>query len=128
MTVFNPKTKHMSSPDWDKLDRDFRIIQKIFESKASGVGGFDEYVIPEVTPISNQGHHGSCVANAWCDMLEILDGLDGSDQVEQLSRAFHDWVSRYLHDETDVDGWTYLRAYATQLRKIVVVGASFYPY
>jgi len=128
MRVFDPKTKKFSSPDWKKLDRDFALIKSTLIRKAVSSEGFDEHIIPEFTPISNQGSHGSCVANAWCDMLEILDGLEGSDEVEQLSRAFLYWVSRYLHDATDVDGGTYLRASAHQLRKIGIVEERFYPY
>lgn len=128
MVVFDPKTKKFTSPDWSKLDRDFSRIEKTLRQKAGSWDTLDEYIIPESTPISNQGQHGSCVANAWCDMLEILDGLEGSDEVEQLSRAFLYWTSRYLHDATGKDGGTYLRAAAHQLRKIGIVEEQFYPY
>jgi C1A family cysteine protease len=128
MVVFDPKTKKLASPDWSKLDRGFELIEKTLRQKATNVGTFDEHVISEYTPVSDQGGHGSCVANAWCDMLEILDGLEGSDEIEQLSRAFLYWIARYLHGATNSDSGTYLRAAAHQLRKIGIVEERFYPY
>jgi C1A family cysteine protease len=128
MTVFNPKTKKMESPNWSQCDRKFGQIERTFRHKALAFGATNEHIIPEHTPISNQGSIGSCVANAWCDMLEILDGLEGSDAVEQLSRLFLYWVSRYLHGATGQDKGTYLRSAAHQLRKIGIVEEKYHKY
>jgi len=68
------------------------------------------------------------LANAWCDAMEILDGLEGADKVEQLSRRFLYWTSRYLHGATDVDDGTYIRAAAHQLRKIGIFEEKWFEY
>ncbi len=88
-----------------------------------------EYLIQEFTPISNQGHAGTCVANAWCDSVEILVGLAyGKDKVVQLSRRFAYWISRYLHSATDEDRGTFLRAMGHQFRKVGVILEKVMPY
>lgn len=121
MTLFNHKTKTRKVVDWGYKDRKFNQIRGAFKQKTGSWELWSKHVIPEFTPISNQLDIGSCVANAWCDMLEILDGLEGTDAVEQLSRLFLYWLARYLHGDTDKDDGTFLRAAAHQLRKIGVV-------
>jgi hypothetical protein len=128
MKIYNKATKELEDRDWKKLDYPFSRVHKQLIRVAKSYDSTGEYVIPELTPISNQGPYGSCVANAWCDALEILDGLDGADAVEQLSRLFLYWLSRYLHMATNKDGGTYLRAGAHQLRKIGVVVEQYFPY
>jgi len=88
-----------------------------------------EHLIPEFTPISNQGGAGSCVANGWCDAVEMLVGLEhGEKAVVQLSRRFAYWISRYLHSATDFDSGTFLRAMGHQFRKVGVVLEEVMPY
>lgn len=91
------------------MDRSFSRIEKSMHQKASSTrGGHSNHIIPEHTPISDQGRINTCTANNWCDMLEILDGLDGGDRTEQLSRLFLYWIAKYHTGDTDRDaGATY---------------------
>jgi hypothetical protein len=61
-------------------------------------------------------------------MMEILDGLDGTDKVEQLSRLFLYWLARYLVGDTAKDDGSFIRANFHQLRKVGVVLESDFPY
>jgi C1A family cysteine protease len=88
-----------------------------------------EHRIPEHTPIGNQGGAGTCVANAMCDGLEILLGLEhGPDAVVQLSRRHLYWTARATHKATNVDSGTHLRAAAWQLQEIGVCREQYFPY
>ena len=128
MTLFDHKNKTRKIVDWGYKDRQFGQIRGALKQKASSWELWSEHIIPEFTPISNQFNIGSCVANAWCDMLEILDGLEGTDVVEQLSRLFLYWLARYLHGDTHLDEGTFLRSAAYQLRKVGVVLEKDFPY
>lgn len=68
----------------------------------------NQYIIPEHTPISNQGNIGSCAANSGCDMWEILYGLENPGGVFQLSRLFLYWNARLYTQDTGKDGGTYI--------------------
>lgn len=109
---------------WDD-DPDFASVKSRFEELVDSKG---DHVIVDRTPISNQGRAGSCVANAWCDMIEILDGLEGSDKVEQLSRRFLYWVARAYTGDQDADDGTFLRSAAHQLMKVGVVEEKWFEY
>lgn len=129
MKVFDHKAGVHHKPNWSSLDRSFSRIEKSMRQKAGSAGGSRrDHIIPERTPISDQGRINSCAANSWCDMLEILDGLAGGDRVEQLSRLFLYWTARYYTGDTDRDEGSYLRAAAHQLRKIGVVEEKYLPY
>lgn len=110
--------------DWAEKDRNFAAVKKFFSPVSRK---YTTHILPEYTPISDQGTAGTCVANAWCDMLEIVLALHGHE-VRQLSRLFLYWVARYLHGDTDKDDGTYLRAAAHQLRKIGTVEEKYFPY
>ena len=71
------------------------------------------YLIPEHTPISDQGQLSSCVANATADAFEILKGLEDPNNVEQLSRLFVYWNARLYSKQTNLDQGTYIM-YAMQ--------------
>jgi len=118
MKVFDHKAKVHHKPGWFSLDRSFSRIEKPMRQKASGSREGRDHTIPERTPISDQGRINSCVANSWCDALEILDGLGGRDKY---------WTARYYTGDTDDEG-CYLRAAAHQLRKIGVVEEKYLPY
>jgi C1A family cysteine protease len=122
------KDKKLVEVDWTELDYTLSRLHKQLIKVAKGYDPMGEHIIPERTPVSNQLNIGSCVANAWCDALEILDGLEGTDEIEQLSRLFLYYLSRYLHSATDQDKGTYLRAAAHQLRKIGVVLEKYFKY
>lgn len=88
-----------------------------------------EYIIPEYTPVSDQGTAGTCVPNTMCDGLEILLGIEhGPSKVVQLSRRHLYWVSRYTHGATDMDMGTYLHAAAWQLQEVGVCPEKYFPY
>jgi len=128
MTLFDHEAKLHKEVDWKLKDRSFNRIRGVFKQKLTSWELWSEHIIPELTPISNQLDIGSCVANAWCDAMEILDGLDGKDFVEQLSRLWLYWLSRYLHGGTDTDDGTYIRAAAHQLTKVGIIVESDFPY
>ena len=111
---------------WEKKDRPFGQIQ----SAMVGTWNLEtEHLIQEFTPISNQGNAGTCVANAWCDAVEMLVGLKyGEQKVVQLSRRFGYWISRYLHSATDEERGTFLRAMGHQFRKVGVILEKVMPY
>ena len=114
------------SDSWAEKDRAFDQIRSMMVDTWSLN---TEHIIIELTPISNQGSAGSCVANGWCDAVEILIGLKyGEEKVVQLSRRFAYWISRYLHNATDVDDGTFLRAMGYQFRKIGVILEEVMPY
>jgi len=68
----------------------------------------DLYMIPEYTPISDQGPLSSCVANATADAFEIIKGLENPNKVKQLSRLFIYWNARLYSKDTDKDEGTYV--------------------
>lgn len=125
---FDRKTGQHVSVDWKAKDRDLSRIRTALQQKAGSWDPNIDHIIPEFTPISDQGPVGSCVANAWCDMMEMLDGLDGNDKVEQLSRLFLYWCARYYTGNTDSDSGTFLRSAATQLNKIGIIEEKYFPY
>jgi len=97
--------------------------------KAAEIAKYDSStILPEHTPVSNQGGWGSCVANAWCDALEILDGMEAGDVVEQLSRLFLYAVSRILHGALHEDAGTFNRAAGYQLCTVGTVEERYYEY
>lgn len=129
MRPFDHKRKTYVYVNWSEKDYSLdRIYPSLLQRAGTSWDLYTTHIIPEFTPLSNQLSAGTCVANAWCDMLEILDGLEGSDTVEQLSRRFLYWTSRYLHAATDEDKGTYNRAAGHQLMKIGVVEEKHFQY
>ena len=128
MQPYDHKNKKHRVVDWTKKDKTFSMVQESLIQKAGSWDLRSTHIIPERTPISNQGHAGSCVANAWCDAMEILDGLVGTDKVEQLSRRFLYWCSRYYTGDTHKDKGTYLRSAAHQLMKIGIFEEEYFEY
>jgi C1A family cysteine protease len=126
MKTYNHKTKLYTSLDWATRDKPFEKIRSAMHQRVASSGSV--HIIPELTPISDQGQVGSCVANSWCDMLEILDGLEGKDKIEQLSRLFLYWIARYYVGDEKKDDGTYHRAAYHQLSTIGVVEERHYPY
>lgn len=53
-----------------------------------------EHIIPEHTPISEQGNAPSCTANVACDIAEALIGLEDVSKVVQLARRAAWWLAR----------------------------------
>ncbi len=90
--------------------------------------GDDAFVIPEFTPISNQGQLGSCVGNSTMDALEILMGIENPNTVVQLSRLHAYWLGRYYTRDTDKDEGTYIRAVFYQVAHHGVIPETLWPY
>jgi C1A family cysteine protease len=128
MKLFNHKSDKHLDTDWAEKDWGFDRIRSTLTQASGDWEMHSEHIIPEYTPISNQGKAGSCVANAWCDMLEILAGLDDPGKVKQLSRRFLYWCARYLTGDASKDKGTYLRSAAHQLRKIGIVEEEYFEY
>ena len=92
------------------------------------VSSASEHVIVERTPISNQLGLSSCVANATCDALEIILGIEDPSNVVQLSRLLAYWNARsYTHD-TDKDGGTYISNAIDSFKTMGVCAESIWPY
>lgn len=86
------------------------------------------YLIPEHTPISDQGQLSSCVANATADAFEILKGLENPNAVEQLSRLFAYWNARLYEKNTDKDKGTYIMYAMQSLLDYGICSESTWPY
>lgn len=126
MRLWNSERRVHEVRNWSRLDRKFEQVQDAMRQMCSTRK--DEHIIPEFTPVSDQGERGTCAANAWMDTLEILLGLENPKQVVQLSRVFAYWVGRVLTGDEKEDRGAYLRAVAHQLRKIGVVEEAYLPY
>lgn len=119
--VLRDEVSFDSEPADDRFDAvEERLLYLVGESEP-------EHIIPEHTPISNQGAMGSCVANAIIDAFEIISGLENGE-VQQFSRLFLYWAARCIHGGQHLDGGTYVRAGFHQLKKIGVVRENFFPY
>jgi C1A family cysteine protease len=122
--LYNRKTKSkvIVSPNyWELKDKTFDALSSQLIPVSSS-----DHIIKDLSPISDQGSIGSCVANAWCDALEILMGIEGI--VVQLSRLFTYWISRDLVGSQHADAGCYIRAGAQQLATIGVVVEKYWPY
>lgn len=107
-------------------DKDFSIARAAVA--AARVNSDNEYHIPEYTPISFQGSLGSCVANAACDALEILLGLENPNNVIQLSRLLAYWNARSYTQDTDKDDGSYIRNCVDSFQRLGVAPESIWPY
>jgi hypothetical protein len=127
MMVWDHRYHAMIRKDWAALDQKFDQVRVAFEQKATASVG-TTITIPELTPISNQGRAGSCVANGCSDAFEILDGLEGTDTVEQLSRRWLYFVARQYTGDTRRDDGTYIRSALHQLKTIGTFEEKFFAY
>ncbi len=114
--------------DWSEKDYDFEQAKASLEQISKFEGLYSEHVIPEFTPVSDQLNIGACASNAVIDMFEILDGLEGTDTVEQMARLWLYWLARYYVGDTDKDEGSYIRANMHQLRKVGAVLEADFPY
>lgn len=76
--------------------------------KLAAASGTGEYIIPEYTPVSDQGQLGTCVANGTADSFEIIRGIADPANVKQLSRLFVYWNARLYDKDTAHDNGTYV--------------------
>ncbi len=91
---------------------------KITQFSAMVSPQYDIHIIPEFTPISNQGLLNSCVGNAVADCFEILKGLEDPAQVQQISRLFLYYDARNYTGETNVDNGCYIHNALNSLTKL----------
>jgi C1A family cysteine protease len=89
------------------------------------------HMITEYTPISQQGHMGSCAANAVADALEIVlanSHVDRRQNVPQVSRKHLYWVSRSWDGSEEEDAGTFLRSCLRQANHVGVCSEADWPY
>jgi C1A family cysteine protease len=103
-----------------------KVVSKLLSGGTPLKSG-DVIILPQYTPISNQGSLGSCVANAACDALELVMGIEKKDVV-QLSRLFLYWNSRNYHGATQADTGTYVRAAFMAMKEHGVCDENSWPY
>lgn len=125
-------------PDPQGLEKGFKLQPfGLVRDRVRDMAGTytDEHIIPEYTPVSNQGGLGTCALNAWADMLEMLYGLElkrlHPDQyplVQQLSRLFLYWITRCYLNEQNLDKGTYLRLVALQISTVGICPEEVWPY
>lgn len=128
MRIWDARRKAFQDRDWKALDRVFGALKGALNQAAGSLQPTHEHVLPEHTPISDQGARGTCAANAWMDALEILMGIEKPRNVVQLSRLFAYWTARVLTGMQAEDSGVYLRAVAHQVRAIGVVEEKYLPY
>jgi C1A family cysteine protease len=130
MQVYDHRMKQLVAVDWSKVDKPFdQVRAPLKQLGASAAAAAGDFLIPEYTPISDQGRAGSCVANASSDAFEILDGIaHGPAAVKQLSRLWLYFISRQYHGATKVDDGTYPRAALHQLQTVGTFEEKYFPY
>ena len=112
----------------DAKDYDFNSFsaQIVKLAAVASTAPNNQYLIKELTPISNQLDLSSCVANSTCDALEILLGLTG--KVVQLSRLFVYWNARSYIKMTNQDQGSYIKDAFASLTKDGVCPESVWDY
>jgi len=105
-------------------DKSFSLVEGFFKT-ASGYG---DYILPEYTPISNQGSLSSCAANSVCDALEILKGIENKNNVHQLSRLFVYYNARLYIKKVNEDDGCYIRDAFDSLTRLGVCRESVWNY
>jgi C1A family cysteine protease len=93
------------------VQRDAKVETFVASNNVHAMGaGTDPtyYMIPEYTPISDQGPASSCVANATADAFEMIKGIENKDKVKQISRLFIYWNARLYTRDTDKDEGSFI--------------------
>jgi C1A family cysteine protease len=81
------------------------------------------------TPVEDQRHIGSCVANAVVGAAEYLESVSsGNPRPPDLSRLFVYFNARYLHGAQTQDSGTFVRAAMASLAFYGVCLESIWPY
>ncbi|HEY8097171.1 MAG TPA: C1 family peptidase [Methylobacter sp.] len=124
---FDAKTRQFVPVDWSQMGKPFQAVRYTMVQAAAAPVGQQNYSIKELTPISNQGSAGSCVATGCTDMFEILMGLDGH-QVVQLSRRWLYYIARAYHGSQNIDNGTYISAAMHQLQTLGTFEEQYFPY
>jgi C1A family cysteine protease len=125
MEIFKSGYKPDPRDPRDKTTNNLRFLAEMTKLTASLN---NEYRIPEYTPISDQGRLSTCVANAVCDALEILIGVEDPRRVVQLSRLMNYYNARSYSRDTDKDEGTYIRYAVDSLKRLGVCPESDWGY
>jgi len=74
MKVFDHKAEIHHKLNWSSRDRSFSCIERSMRQKRVAPGEATATTSSRSIPrSSDQGRINSCMANSWCDMLEIPD-------------------------------------------------------
>lgn len=122
---------------WDKPDERDLLFEDhhIYKSLKVEAGTQEEFakklpakvdLRPEMPPVFDQGHLGSCTANSLCGLREYYD-LKHGDATE-LSRLFLYWHEREMEGHVDEDSGASLRDGMKVLHKIGVCPERYFPY
>jgi len=109
-----------ASPEYSAVP-DFREVKHLLKASVAPVDG--SLILPERTPISNQGSAGTCTANATCDACEQV-----MVDVVQLSRRFVYWNALRSRRQETSDSGTDLFACFNSLTSQGVCEESVWPY
>lgn len=121
------KLNHIPSSPSDE-DISFSSVKEKFVAAGPFQDRYATHIIPEHTPVSNQGRWGTCGANAIVDALEILMGLEDPSKVTQLSRLFVYWNARVPNEKTDQDSGIELRHGFNSVKKLGVCPETDWSY
>jgi C1A family cysteine protease len=116
---YNPSTGDLNVPDFASAK------SKLMKF---GTTPTDTHIIPEYTPLSDQGQLSSCVGNSSADSLEILKGLQDPTKVEQVSRLFIYYNARALERATNVDQGCFIHDALHSLTTLGVCRESTWAY
>ena len=106
--------------------RSFHSKQTGFAKLAASVA--NEYIIPEYTPVSDQGQLSSCVANAASDSIELLKGFEDPSKVEQVSRLFLYYNARIYDQSVNKDEGCFIHNALDSMTKLGVCRESVWDY
>ena len=102
----------------------FSMVRSLVKNASTGT----EYIIPQFTPIYDQGQTNTCVANATCGALEIVLGLQDKNSVVQLSRLFLYYNSKVTDKTTDKDDGTFIHSAFGTLKTLGVCPEDMWPF
>lgn len=115
-----PKIGGFRRQDPDKRDRQFSGL--VLPPKLSNPSA--NVILPERTPIDDQGQAGSCTANASCDAFELIM----ADPVVQLSRLFTYWNARNMTGDAGRDEGCTLRNTFASFTNLGASPETWWPY
>lgn len=113
-------------PFYSQFDTKVNSFLKLASTASAGPSA--RHIIPEFTPISDQGFIGSCVGNATADLVEILKGLEDPTKVVQVSRLFLYYNARNYSGTTNLDKGTTIANAMDSMKRLGVCREEVWPY
>lgn len=107
-------------------DKEFNNYEFNFAKLTSS--SYGDHILPEYTPISNQGVLGSCVANATCGAFSLLKGIENKNSVVEYSRLFLYYNARLYIKQTDKDEGCFIRDAFDSLTRIGICREELWKY